>query len=216
MKQIAILLVTILLVQQYQCFLGVDVSQLFPTSSYECMKSSGYGFVIARGYYSYGAVDVHVVQTLNNARAAGMITDIYMFPCRGKNPVAQVDEMMSNIPGNLYGMVWIDVETNPSTGCSWADHDAASNCDFLIQIINRVRANGKNLGIYASAYMWTTILGGRYACPGAASVQLWYAHYDGNPSFSDFSSFGGWSAPNIKQWEGTSSLCGASVDKDYY
>jgi len=29
--------------------------------------------------------------------------------------------------------------------------------------------------------------------------QLWYAHYDNNPSFSDFSPFGGWSKPAIKQ-----------------
>jgi len=32
-----------------------------------------------------------------------------MFPCRGKSASAQVDQMMSNIPGNLYGMIWIDV-----------------------------------------------------------------------------------------------------------
>ena len=43
-----------------------------------------------------------------------------------------------------------------------------------------------------------------------------YKVYDGNPSFSDFSGFGGWSKPTIKQYTGTSSFCGGSVDHDYY
>ena len=42
-----------------------------------------------------------------------------------------------------------------------------------------------------------------------------YAHYDNNPSFSDFSPFGGWSRPSIKQYTGTSSVCGASIDNDW-
>lgn len=30
-------------------------------------------------------------------------------------------------------------------------------------------------------------------------MPLWYAHYDNSPSFSDYSSFGGWSEPYAKQ-----------------
>ena len=89
--------------------MGVDVSQLFSTSTYQCMKSSGYSFAIIRGYCSYGGVDSNAVQGLKNAKAAGMITDIYMFPCRGKNAQSQVDQMFASIDSSLYGMVWIDV-----------------------------------------------------------------------------------------------------------
>jgi len=45
---------------------------------------------------------------------------------------------------------------------------------------------------------------------------LWYAHYDNNPSFSDFYSFGGWSRPNIKQFQGDVNFCSAGVDLNYY
>ena len=89
--------------------MGVDVSQLFSTSTYQCMKSSGYSFAIIRGYCSYGGVDSNAVQGLKNAKAAGMITDIYMFPCRGKTAQSQVDQMFASIDSSLYGMVWIDV-----------------------------------------------------------------------------------------------------------
>ena len=106
MKQIFLVF---LLIVSSLCTLGVDVSQLFSTSTYQCMKNNGYSFAIIRGYCSYGGVDANIINNLNNARAAGLITDIYMFPCRGKSASAQVDQMVAAIPANLYGMVWIDV-----------------------------------------------------------------------------------------------------------
>lgn len=139
-----------LLMASADCVLGVDVSQLFSTSTYQCMKSNGYQFAIIRGYCSFGGMDTHAVQSLINARNAGLITDIYMFPCRGKSATAQVDEMIKSIPGNLYGMVWVDVETNPSSGCSWSGHDGNSNCQFIADIISRIKSHGKKVGVYAS------------------------------------------------------------------
>ena len=47
-------------------------------------------------------------------------------------------------------------------------------------------------------------------------ISSWYAHYDGNPSFSDFAAFGGWTHPAIKQYQGTTSLCSAGVDLSWY
>lgn len=88
---------------------GVDVSQPFSTSTYTCMKNNGVAFSVIRGYCSYGGIDAHAVEGLNAARAAGLITDIYMFPCRGKSATAQVNEMMGGIPNNLFGMVWLDI-----------------------------------------------------------------------------------------------------------
>jgi hypothetical protein len=55
------------------------------------MKKDGYSFAIARGYCSYGGVDHNAVQSLTNAKNAGLATHAYMFPCRGKNAATQVD-----------------------------------------------------------------------------------------------------------------------------
>jgi hypothetical protein len=38
-----------------------------------------------------------------------------------------------------------------------------------------------------------------------------YAHYDNNPSFSDFSKFGGWSSPHAKQYAGDVTACRSVV-----
>jgi hypothetical protein len=48
-------------------------------------------------------------------------------------------------------------------------------------------------------------------------MPLWYAHYENepNPSFSDFTSFGGWSTPSYKQFKGTTTVCGMGIDENY-
>lgn len=199
------------------CTTGVDVSQLYSTSTYSCMKSQGTSFVIVRGYKSSGTVDSYAVANLKNARSAGIkYVDVYMFPCRGKNATTQVNQMMAAINGSFYGMVWLDVETNPSSGCSWSGYSATSNCGYVQELVSAVKANGKAVGIYSSSSMWQTIMGSRYGCKNVASQPLWYAHYDNTQSFSDFQAFGGWTKPTMKQYKGDTTLCGASVDMDYY
>ena len=42
-----------------------------------------------------------------------------------------------------------------------------------------------------------------------------YPHYDSNPSFSDFVSFGGWRQPAIKQYEGDKTVCGRQFHLHY-
>ncbi len=211
MKQV---LIALLLVLPALCAHGVDVSQLFTTSTYTCMKNEGFTFAIPRGYQSFGAVDPHVHANLNNARAAGLATDIYMFPCRGKSANSQVDQMIEGIPSNLYGMVWIDVETNPSSGCGWGS-DHAGNCNYLNELIARIKSHGKAPGIYASRYMWQSIMGSFTACTAPGAHPLWYAHYDNSASFSDFQAFGGWTKPHMKQYQGDTTLCSAGVDKNF-
>ena len=51
---------------------------------------------------------------------------------------------------------------------------------------------------------------------GYSSKPLWYAHYDGSANFDDFSAFGGWTKPTIKQYQGTTTFCSAGVDLSWY
>eukprot|EP00825_Cyclidium_porcatum_P032343 TRINITY_DN34652_c0_g1_i3.p2 TRINITY_DN34652_c0_g1~~TRINITY_DN34652_c0_g1_i3.p2 ORF type:complete len:247 (+),score=39.79 TRINITY_DN34652_c0_g1_i3:204-944(+) len=211
------LLLLVLTLQLSYSYNGVDLSQLFSESDYQCLKTNGMGFVIARGYCSDGVVDPNVVQSLKNAKAAEIpYQDIYMFPCVGKSASTQASELVAAIPSSLFGMVWIDVETNSSPNCGWSTTDFTSNCNFLGDLVKSLQSNGLHVGIYASSYMWRTIFGSDTACPNFTSLAIWYAHYDNNPSFSDWTDFGGWTKPSIKQYKGTTTYCGASVDLDYY
>jgi GH25 family lysozyme M1 (1,4-beta-N-acetylmuramidase) len=217
MHKIVGLLLLLSLLACSNCAFGVDVSQLFSAENYTCMKNNNITFVVARGFCSFGGMDTHAVQSLTNIKNAGLKGDTYMFPCRGKSATEQAAAIVAGIPATLYETIWIDVETNPSPGCSWSGHDSASNCAFMMELITALKNKGKKVGIYASRYMWGSIFQTYDAC-GQASVNtpLWYAHYDNTPSFNDFIAFAGWKAPSYKQYLGTSSLCGASVDRNWH
>ena len=86
----------------------------------------------------------------------------------------------------------------------------------MTEIAKAIQSHGKTPGIYASHSMWESIMGSASACTGLSSHPLWYAHYDKNPSFSDYSKFGGWTKPYMKQYIGDTTLCGAGVDYNYH
>ena len=133
---------------------GVDLFAASSVSTFGCFKNNGNSFAIIRAFRSSGILDNNAAANLQNARTAGLETEIYMFPCRGKDPSTQVKTLFSGISSTLYSTVWIDVETNPSSGCSWKGHTAASNCEFLTTIINGILSQGKKAGVYSSRYQW--------------------------------------------------------------
>lgn len=82
---IALLTVNILAIN------GIDIALATSTSTFTCLKNQGSSFAIIRAYRSTGTLDPNANQNLQNARAAGFSTDVYMFPCRGKSATSQVN-----------------------------------------------------------------------------------------------------------------------------
>jgi len=187
---------------------GVDVSQY--TDVFSCIHGKGYEFAIIRGYQSGGRVDPNVVSNIRNARSAGFkYVDVYLFPCVPcNNPSTQAQDLVNAIRGHNYGTVWVDIENY-----RWSSNKD-SNQRFITEMVNELKRLGQTVGIYSSYYNWEEITG--ISWTGVSDLPLWYAHYDYSPSFSDFRSFGGWSKPAIKQYEGNQRVCGAGVDLNYY
>jgi len=136
-----------------------------------------------------------------------------MFPCRTCSASAsdQVTQAVNYLKQNSveFGTFWFDIE---GPGTYWPS-DTASNADWMAEAIQTANNLGVTIGIYTSASQWVPIMGD---WTGGSPYPLWYAHYDNDPSFSDFSPFNGWTKPAIKQYQGTTSVCGASVDLDWY
>lgn len=153
-----------------------------------------------------------------------------MFPCRGKNATLQVTELIDFLDSMMKtpdmasryayqtGTIWLDIETNPSSGCTWSQGTGESNCQFIQELITAVEARGRAVGIYASGYMWNQIMGNRDSCQNFNKYPLWYAHYDGKEDFDDWpsSKFAGWTTPTIKQYSGSAYLCGIDADLSYF
>jgi hypothetical protein len=123
----------------------------------------------------------------------------------------QVNSWYSYVQQNSvnYGMLWFDVE---GPGTYWSGN-CNSNAQFLATLISTAQGLGVNVGIYTSNSQWSPIMCGSSQF---SNIPLWYPHYDNNPSFSDWSSFGGWSSPNIKQYNGDGSSCGIGFDYNWY
>jgi hypothetical protein len=74
------------------------------------------------------------------------------------------------------------------------------------------------VGIYCSQSQWLGIIGNGVYCNVFTSLPVWYAHYDNQPNFDDWPThqFGGWVQPTMKQYAGSTRLCGITVDLSYY
>mmetsp|Transcript_5485 Transcript_5485/g.5440 ORF Transcript_5485/g.5440 Transcript_5485/m.5440 type:complete len:211 (+) Transcript_5485:18-650(+) len=189
--------------------LGVDISDYISSDAFHCMAQNGYSFAVARGYCSFGGVDPNGVDNIENSIDGGMnVTDVYLFPCVPcGNPAGQVDALVDYIAGTGYGMVWLDIETY-----SWSSN-LASNQQFILALANELVNQGQSVGVYTNYYNWQSIVG--LGWTGVSQYPLWYAHYDDWPSFGDFTPFGGWNEPTIKQFNGDVTVCGVNVDQNY-
>jgi GH25 family lysozyme M1 (1,4-beta-N-acetylmuramidase) len=198
--------------------LGGDVSEFFDSSAWSCAVQGGWSFMIVRSYCSIGAPDPNALPTIQAAAAGGMkYRDVYHFPCPSIDAAQQVNDDVSAVGASNFNALWFDIETNQSPGCAWSG-DTSSNCQFLQQMIAAGQSLGISMGVYASAYMWSSIMGDSCSVGADNGLPLWYAHYDGSRSFSDFSPFGGWSYPSVKQYSDSSEIgsnCGINADADY-
>jgi len=124
------------------------------------------------------------------------------------NPAGQMDTLINGLGSSNYGMIWLDIER-----LSWPANQAANRV-FITDLISAGKAKGKNIGVYTNYNNWQSIVGLDWT--GASSLPLWYAHYDNSPNFGDFVPFGGWTKPAIKQYAGDATVCGVSVDLNWY
>lgn len=81
-------ILSLLLILPSICIEGVELSDLTTTATLYCMKEAHRYFAIARAYLPDGTIDPNLKSNLNNARAAGLFTDIYLSPCKVLNPEA--------------------------------------------------------------------------------------------------------------------------------
>lgn len=196
--------------------MGVDISQPLSSSTASCFASNGVSFIVPRGYTSTGHVDSAACTSLNAAKAAGIAKrDVYLFPCPtcSISPADQVSQLVSGISGSCgsawSGRVWLDIE-----GSQYWLGDTNANRNWYQELVAACKSTASACGVYSSSSQWSAIFGSSSYSYGS-DLPLWYAHYDNSASFSDFSSFGGWSSPTAKQYVGDTTLCSFGVDLDY-
>ncbi|EGC31899.1 hypothetical protein DICPUDRAFT_39207 [Dictyostelium purpureum] len=194
--------------------IGIDFAFGSNVADLSCFKGKGYSKAIIRCYQSIGQIDPNCKSSIENAKKAGLSVDVYIFPCYNcGNPSNQVESTVnyikSYIDNKSVGTVWLDVE---GPGAYWSN-DHSANAKFFEGLVAGGKKAGAKIGVYTSASQWEPIMG---SYTGGKDFPLWYAHYDNDASFKDFTAFGGWSKPYMKQYQGDVSECGLGVDKNYW
>jgi hypothetical protein len=196
--------------------IGVDISAALSSSTASCFASNGVSYIVARGYRSSGQVDTACCGSLNAAASASIPTrDAYIFPCPtcSKSALTQVQEMYNALKSGCSwsGKIWLDIE-----GSQYWSGSYSTNQAFYSSLVDACKSTvgPSKCGVYSGASQWSALFGSLSFSYGA-DLPLWYAHYDNLKSFSDFSTFGGWSSPVAKQYQGDVSLCSFGVDMDW-
>ncbi|XP_065831605.1 probable GH family 25 lysozyme 2 [Oscarella lobularis] len=193
--------------------LGIDVSSLVTQQQFENLVAvKNFKYLIVRAFRSLGAVDTNAPVTIRNARAAGISDiDVYLFPKPGRgDPETQVTDTIDYLAaqGTEFGTLWIDVEP-----LNWFSNKTENQKFFTAMFIKAKSLH--QTGVYTSIRNWGLIMGEDFT--GGSSAPLWYPRYESNPnpSFSDFTPFGGWSTPAMKQFTNSETIAGATVDQNW-
>jgi hypothetical protein len=193
--------------------IGLDISQPLDASTAQCFVAGGYGSIlIPRAYRSDGAVDQNACGSLQSAKDAGINNrHVYLFPCptcgSASDQISALKSYLSSCSA-FNGKVWLDIE-----GDQYWLGDSTSNRKWYEDLVDACKSSF-SCGVYSSYYQWQGIMGSIDYAYGS-NLPLWYAHYDGNADFSDYTAFGSWSKPWAKQYEGDKTLCDFGVDKNY-
>jgi hypothetical protein len=212
--------------------LGVDTSTWshpWPQRGFECLRRNA-SFLLVEGYRikadrvagqraapAGGHVVATAPATIRNARAGGFTDiDLYHFPDTSLPPASQINATVRYFVAQnvTFGKLWLDIE-----GPKYWKKNCTQNVDFLRSLVVSARAalGPTRVGIYASQSQWTPIMCGDSSF---TDVPLWYAHWDEKADFNDFHDkgigpFGGWNAPVMKQYKGSTRICNINVDLDY-
>jgi hypothetical protein len=190
--------------------LAVDISNYttpLTANAVEGLKSAGVTHVIVQSIdpppgYPAGRTR----QQIELCQAAGLSVDVYVWLWFDLD-IRDIHRKLKLIEGLQIRQLWLDVEDTASSKYDQATSEAKvtaalAACDAF------QTTSGQKTGIYSGRWFWadqrymgnTTLFADR---------ELWDANYDEVADAAlGFRPYGGWSAPRIKQYRGTSVLAG--------
>jgi hypothetical protein len=190
---------------------GIEFSQWggpLDAGTVECWKSRGVEFAVVQ-YSAESRAQMDVLQQ------AGIKLEGYIYLYWGVSPWNQTPAQRTRLALATFGdritRLWLDAEdsTNP--------YDE----NQLLECVKVCEDAGMPVGIYTGGWWWKPNTGDSKAF---SHLVLWDANYlrtsaDADaefiPDLASWKPYGGWTKPEIWQYQGTSTLCGYSVDMNY-
>ena len=188
--------------------LAVDISNFtdpISADAVQALKDAGVGLAIIQAVdppAGYPAGKTR--EQIQTCVQAGMPVDAYIWLwfSLGVDDIQQKLELLNDFP---IRELWLDVEDTASI-----NYDQAT-CETKVQMALDacdIYHGGQPTGIYTGRWFWADrrYMGNTTAFAGR---ELWDANYDDVADAAvGFVPYGGWTAPRIKQYRGTTSLAG--------
>jgi hypothetical protein len=138
--------------------------------------------------------------------AGGEALDAYIYLYFAGDPRVQVRQALATLDGLPVRRWWLDAEDVESPQLTPAERDT-----FLYSCVDELLGAGLEAGIYSGRWWWVPNMANSARFGG---LPLWNSWYDGDPD-EDGLPYGGWEHSAIEQYQGTSDLCGQSVDLNF-
>lgn len=192
--------------------LAVDISNYtspLTPENLQALKDAGVELVIAQAVDPPAGFPAgRTRQQVQACIDAGLTVDVYIWLWFDLD-TSDIEHKLSLLDGLPIRQLWLDVEDTAAikydqATCEQKVTDALALCDAY------ATSGGQPTGLYTGRWFWvdsrymdnTTAFSGR---------ELWDANYDDVADAAlGFVPYGGWTAPRIKQYRGTSELAGIS------
>jgi len=195
-----------------QAKVAIDLYESTSSSTFGCINATvTTNHVIVRASRSSeGNVDLNARSNIQNAWQAGVQrVDIYMSTCPSCSK--QVESMLMNLVNVSYDTVWIKIQDEGD----WSPSQLANQQVFEGLLDDAVAFNSSiKLGVLTTKQDWENIMGATYIV--GSKFPLWYIFADNKQNFVDFTSFGGWVSPTLKQYRQATSICAIPVNSNYF
>lgn len=164
-----------------------------------CWRNQGYDHLIC------GTQRREITRQQLQTAQAEITLDAYVYLYWSRDIAAQVREALETISGLNVGRLWLDCE----------DDAGGRTPEQVVSLIRDAVAACDNFpnGIYTGRWWWQPSTGDSQEFAG---LPLWHAEYTAHPNvlpdFDGFRPYGGWTRPSMWQFQGTTNLCGVTVD----
>jgi hypothetical protein len=188
---------------------GVDLSSARLTlEAARCLKANGWGRVTVGIRYDNLALTRSNLQV---AKDAGLEVDAYAYYWLGGDVRDRTRRSLDLCLPYDITQLWPDWEDNGHGAAgvpNRAEFPPSRVCDLIAAVDDEMR-NYFPPSKYSGAWWWTPATGNSTRWAGD---EWWIAQYDGIPDLSVFTPFGGITRLVGKQYQGTTSECGVTVD----
>eukprot|EP01138_Halocafeteria_seosinensis_P000535 gb/GECG01000549.1/.p1 GENE.gb/GECG01000549.1/~~gb/GECG01000549.1/.p1 ORF type:complete len:197 (+),score=9.53 gb/GECG01000549.1/:1-591(+) len=184
---------------------------MMPPQVLTCMKQHGVTMAfIACEAYGAGGFPLSCPRQIVKAWKAGMSNVDITFLDTSFGNTTELINFLSNHsissgsePPYTYGRVWINQLAISTFG---------RNRYWFGNLTKTLEDHQQSIGVRTNNASWTSMLG---HWDGGSSYPLWNEYPDGVPSFANFTTFGGWKQPAMKEYINSAnsfnSLCNGSV-----